>query len=63
VIVFDNVARGLIKLYGTNVDHNLKMYDTENVKNTLVTDTGEEENLTLSINSVADGNMVKSKCC
>jgi Ras-related protein Rab-21 len=69
-LVFDDVARGLIRIFGTNVDHNLKVYDTENIDNIMAnsseleaTDTGKEETVNLSINSIAHGNMVKPKCC
>jgi hypothetical protein len=60
----------LIRIFGTNVDHNLKVYDTENIDNIMAnsseleaTDTGKEETVNLSINSIAHGNMVKPKCC
>ncbi|KAJ3637137.1 hypothetical protein MTP99_000620 [Tenebrio molitor] len=59
-ILFDDVARGLIKLFRTNVDHNLKVYDTENI---LGIDTEKEEIVNLDIDNGADGNMAKSKCC
>jgi Ras-related protein Rab-21 len=69
-LVFDDVARGLIRIFGTNVDHNLKVYDTENIDSIMAnsseleaTDTGKEETVNLSINSIAHGNMVKPKCC
>jgi Ras-related protein Rab-21 len=59
-IVFDDVGHGLIKNFRANVDHTLKVYDTENI---LGTDTGKEEIVNLSIDNGADGNMAKSKCC
>jgi hypothetical protein len=54
------VGHGLIKLFRTNVDHNLKVYDTENI---LGIDTEKEEIVNLDIDNGADGNMAKSKCC
>ncbi|EFA06553.2 uncharacterized protein LOC661602 [Tribolium castaneum] len=68
-LVFDDVARGLIRLLGNSSDHNLKVYDSENIDNIMAnsseleaTDTGKEETVNLSINSIAHGNTVK-KCC
>ncbi|KAJ3648404.1 hypothetical protein Zmor_020209 [Zophobas morio] len=69
-VVFDDVARGLIRLFGNTTDHNLKVYDSENIDNIMAssseleaTDTGKEETVNLSIRSIAHGNTVKPKCC
>lgn len=68
-LVFEDVARGLIRLLGNTSDHNLKVYDSENIDNIMAnsseleaTDIGKEETVNLSINSIAHGNIVK-KCC
>ncbi|RZC36778.1 ras-related protein RABF2b [Asbolus verrucosus] len=69
-LVFDDIARGLVRMSGSHNDHNLKVYDTENIDNIMAnsseleaTDTGKEETVNLSISSIAHGNTVKPKCC
>jgi len=67
-MIFDSIARGLIRISGQGENHTLKVYD--DVEDLMTksseleaTDTGVEETVNLSIKSIAHGKSVSSKCC
>lgn len=57
----------MLRLTGERNDHTLKVYDDENMmaKSSELepTDTANEETVNISINSIAHGRTVNSKCC
>lgn len=67
-MIFESIANGLLRMTGQDVKHTLKVYsDVEDLmarsSELEATDTATEETVNLSINSIAHGNSVSSKCC
>lgn len=67
-MIFDSIAHGLIRMTGQDVGHTLKVYNDFNnlmarSSELEATDTAVEETVNLSINSIAHGKSVSSKCC
>lgn len=65
-LVFDNIAQGLLRMSGENLTNTLRVYDDELMAKSSeleATDTANEENVNISISSVAHGNPVNSRCC
>lgn len=65
-LIFEKIAHGLLRLSGDTMSHTLKVYDDDIMAKSSdleATDTAKEETVNLSINSIAHGKSVKSKCC
>nr|XP_023025717.1 ras-related protein RABF2a-like [Leptinotarsa decemlineata] len=63
-LIFEKIAQELLKLSGQL--QTLKVYDDDIMAKSSdleATDTANEETVNLSINSIAHGNSVSSKCC
>ncbi|XP_019877568.1 ras-related protein Rab-31 [Aethina tumida] len=68
-VVFDNIAQGLLRMSADKSNHTLKVYD-DDINDIMAcsselepTDIGSEEQVSISIKSIAHGSTVGSKCC
>ncbi|KAG5872590.1 hypothetical protein JTB14_029708 [Gonioctena quinquepunctata] len=65
-LIFEKIAQELLRLSGQGSIQTLKVYDDDIMAKSSeleATDTANEETVNLSINSIAHGNSVSSKCC
>ncbi|CAG9813758.1 unnamed protein product [Phaedon cochleariae] len=65
-LIFEKIAQELLKLSGEGSSSTLKVFDNDFMAKSSeleATDIGTEENVNLSIGSIAHGNSVQSRCC